>query len=140
MSDELPSWVTETPKKFGTAWYAEQLKRLATRSIETDGDSGEGVRELEPEWLDANEKRRELARRQWVAPVIETAQVELDDTAIVNMCPCCNTSYTAKTFHALPFSGRGVKEFEDGDVVVTETYRNCGCGSTRMISTERRKS
>lgn len=63
----------------------------------------------------------------------ESAAVEMQREAsgIVNTCPCCGTAYTAETWAALPLAG--AKEVEEANTVITEEYRQCGCGSTRMI-------
>lgn len=54
---------------------------------------------------------------------------------VVNTCTTCGTAYTAATFAALPLLG--AKDVREGGTVIHETYRNCTCGSTRMIFSTR---
>lgn len=64
--------------------------------------------------------------------------VVLDDVAVINTCRACGTAYTAKTWAALLLVG--AKEHVEGATVIHEDYRNCACGSTRMVFTTRAKS
>lgn len=59
------------------------------------------------------------------------AAPKLDDTAPVNVCPCCSRIFTARTWAELPLLG--VKEHLSGQWAVHEEFRNCSCGSTRML-------
>lgn len=62
---------------------------------------------------------------------VEVAPAQPTGPAIVNTCRTCGTAYTAETWAALPLAG--AKEVEEANTVITEEYRQCGCGSTRMI-------
>ena len=53
---------------------------------------------------------------------------------VVNRCSC-GIAYTAETWAALEL--RGAKDITEGATVIHEDYRNCTCGSTRMVFTTR---
>lgn len=59
----------------------------------------------------------------------------LDDTKVVNTCPCCATAYTARTFAELPLLS--ARDHREGGTIVHEVMRTCTCGSTRMVTTTR---
>ena len=76
----------------------------------------------------AHERKVGAHRQHYEAAALEAQR---EASGIVNVCPCCGTSYTAETWAALPLAG--AKEVEEANTVITEEYRQCGCGSTRMI-------
>lgn len=54
---------------------------------------------------------------------------------IINVCTCCGATYTQATWLLLPCIGTKEVANDDGVVVLREDYRNCACGSTRMVFT-----
>lgn len=68
-----------------------------------------------------------------LAPAPERAPVA-PVAAVVNTCSC-GIAYTAETWAALEL--RGAKDITEGATVIHEDYRNCTCGSTRMVFTTR---
>lgn len=85
---------------------------------------------------DQAQRRKVGAHRQhYEAAAVEAQR---DAAGIVNTCPCCGTAYTAATWAELPLVG--ARQHEEGATVITEDYRQCGCGSTRMIFTQRARA
>lgn len=73
--------------------------------------------------------------RDRLMPAPAKAAPELDDKKTVNTCPCCRTSYTERTFAALPLLS--AQDHREGGTIVHEVMRTCRCGSTRMVTTTR---
>lgn len=109
---------------------ARRAMRRAEDEPEVDAHDLVDRRELFPE----EGTRWGLHSRTSTAPAPTEARV-LDDKKVINTCTTCGTSYTEATWAELPMVG--AKDVEDGGTIVHEDYRECGCGSTRMVFTTR---
>lgn len=128
-----PAKHTRTTKHVLEVWVADRAQ-APTRAVKYWERPAAPV-EDDP-WTPADDepRRTDYWRRVRLggssAPV-----VQLDDTKVVNTCPCCSRSYTEKTWADLPLLSS--REHREGGTLVREVMRNCLCGSTRMVTTTR---
>lgn len=83
--------------------------------------------------LPAETTRSRMAKWRAANGVPERAPAA--DTEVINQCRCCGRAFTRTTWATLKLLS--AKEVVDEGVTTFEEMRNCVCGSTRMVVSDR---